>query len=82
MRLESKRTTNGKREANKTTNFCEVGERKMRGKWKIMYCKEMRFVIRNLVYVEDPPRQQREKLLLMLLEATSVYPQKGRDDAA
>ena len=27
---------NGKREANKTTIFCEVGERKTRGKWKIM----------------------------------------------
>jgi hypothetical protein len=31
-----KKTANGKREANKTANFCEVGERKTRGKWKIM----------------------------------------------
>ena len=45
-------------------------------------CKEMRFVIRNLVYVEDPPRQWRQKFLLMSLEATSVFPQRGRDDAA
>ena len=44
--------------------------------------EEMRFVIRNLVYVEDPPRQQRQKFLLMSLEATSVFPQRGRDDAA
>ena len=45
-------------------------------------CKEMRFVIRNLVDVEDPPRQRRQKFLLMSLEATSVFPQRGRDDAA
>ena len=25
----------------------------MRGKWQIMYCKEMRFVIRNLVDDDD-----------------------------
>ena len=45
-------------------------------------CEEMRFVIGNLVDVEDPPRQQRQKFLLMRLEATSVFPQRGRDDAA
>ena len=45
-------------------------------------CKEMRFVIRNLVDVEDPPRQRRQKFLLMSLEAMSVFPQRGRDDAA
>ena len=45
-------------------------------------CEEMRFVIRNLVYVEDPPWQRRQKFLLMRLEATSVFPQRGRDDAA
>ena len=31
-----RKTMNGKREANKTANFCDVGERKTRGKWKIM----------------------------------------------
>ena len=31
-----KKAANGKREANKTANFCEVGERKKRGKWQIM----------------------------------------------
>ena len=45
-------------------------------------CEEMRFVIRNLVDVEDPPRQRRQKFVLMLLEATSLFPQIGRDDAA
>ena len=45
-------------------------------------CEEMRFVIRNLVYVEDPPQQRRQKFLLMSLEATSIFPQRGRDDAA
>ena len=45
-------------------------------------CEEMRFVIRNLVYVEDPPCQRRQKLILMSLEATSVFPQRGRDDVA
>ena len=39
-------------------------------------CEEMRFVIRYLVEVEDPPRQRRQKFLLMLLEATSVFSQK------
>src|SRR3989337_261645 len=32
--LTRKRRT--KKRANKTANFCEVGERKMRGKWQIM----------------------------------------------
>ena len=45
-------------------------------------CEEMRFVIRNLVYVEDRPRQQRQKFLLMSARTTSVFPQRGRDDAA
>ena len=40
----------------------------------------MRFVIRNLVDVEDPPRQRRQKFLLMSASATSVFPQIGRDD--
>ena len=39
-------------------------------------------MIRNLVHVEDPPWQRRQKFLLMSLEATSVFPQRGRDDAA
>ena len=39
-------------------------------------CEEMRFVIRNLVYAEDPPRQRRQKFLLMLFEATSVFPKE------
>ena len=45
-------------------------------------CEEMSIVVRNLVYVEDPPWQRRQKFLLMSLEATSVFPQRGRDDAA
>ena len=45
-------------------------------------CEEMRFVIRNMVDVEDPPRQWRHKFLLMSLEATLVFLQRGRDDAA
>ena len=45
-------------------------------------CEEMRFVIRNLVYVEDPPRQRRQKFLLMSLEAMSVFSQRGMGDAA
>ena len=63
--------------------FCEVGgeenERQMENN---VICEEMRFVIRILVDVEDPPRQCRQKFLLMRLEATSVFPQRGRDDAA
>ena len=44
-------------------------------------CEEMRFVIRNLVDVEDPPRQRRQKFILMSARTTSVFPQRGRDDA-
>ena len=44
-------------------------------------CGEMRFVIRNLVDVEDPHRQRRQKFLLMSARTTSVFPQRGRDDA-
>ena len=39
-------------------------------------CEEMRFVIRNLVYVEDPPQQRRQKFLLLSLEAMSVFPKE------
>ena len=46
--LTRKRRT--KKRANKMTNFCEVGERKMENN---VNCKEMRFVIRNLVDVDD-----------------------------
>ena len=42
--------------------------------------EEIRFVIRNLVDVEDPPRQWRQKFLLMSARTTSVVPQRGRDD--
>ena len=45
-------------------------------------CEEIKFVIRDLVYIEDPPWQWRQKFLLMSLEATSVFPQRERDDAA
>ena len=45
---EKKRRT--KKRANKMTNFCEVGERKMSNNVK---SKEMRFVIRNLVDADD-----------------------------
>ena len=31
-----KKMVNGKREANKMANFCEVGERKTREKWQTM----------------------------------------------
>ena len=44
-------------------------------------CEEMRFVIRNLVDVEDLPQQQRQKFLLMSARTTSVFLQRGRDDA-
>ena len=68
-----------KKRTNKTEIFCEVGERKTENN---VNCKEMRFVIRNLVDVDDPPRQRRQIFLLMRLEATSVFSQRGRDDAA
>ena len=39
-------------------------------------CEEMRFVIRNLVDVEDPPRQRHQKFLLMSARTTSVFPKE------
>ena len=45
--LTRKRRT--KKRANKTANFCEVGERKMANN---VNCEEMRFVIRNLVMLK------------------------------
>ena len=46
------RQENGEREreANKMANFCEVGERQMTNN---VNCEDMRFVIRNLVHVDD-----------------------------
>ena len=43
--------------------------------------EEMRFVIRNVVDVEDPPTQRCQKFLLIFARTTSVFPQRGRDDA-
>ena len=76
----------------------ENGERKRgRMKWQIFVkwgrgkreeiennvtCEEMIFVIRNLVDVDDHPWQRRQKFLLMSARTTSVFPQRGRDDAA
>jgi hypothetical protein len=42
-----------RKRANKTANFCEVGERKTRQMANNVNCKEMRFVIRYLVDVDD-----------------------------
>ena len=58
------------------------GEKNERQMANNVNCEEMGFMIRNLVHVEDPPRQRRQKFLLMRLEATSVFPQRGRDDAS
>ena len=57
------------------------GEKNERQMANDVNCEEMRFVIRNLVDVEDPPRQRRQKFLLMSARTTSVFPQRGRDDA-
>ena len=70
------------REANKGKFLWSGGEENERQMANNVNCEEMRFVIRNLVYVEDPPQQRRKKFLLMSIEATSVFPQRGRDDAA
>ena len=44
-------------------------------------CEEMKFVIRNLVDVKDPPGQRHQKFLLMSARTMSLFPQRGRDDA-
>ena len=38
--------------------------------------EEMEFLIRNLVYVEDPPRKRRQKFLLMRLELCRYFPKE------
>ena len=63
-------------------NFVKWGDENERQMANNVNCEEMRFVIRSLVYVEDPPQQRRQKFLLMPLEATSVFLQRGRDNAA
>ena len=39
-------------------------------------CEEMRFVIRNLVDVDDPPRQRRQKFLLMSARLRRYFPKE------
>ena len=71
------RQENGERKqrANKTARvkWGKENERQMENN---VNCKEMRFVIRNLVYVEDPPRQRRQKFLLMQLELRRYFPKE------
>ena len=45
-------------------------------------CKEMRFVIRNLIDVDDVSPATAPKIPLTWLETASIFPQRGRDDAA
>ena len=45
-------------------------------------CKEMRFVIRNLIDVDDVSPATAPEILLMWLVFALVFPQRGRDDAA
>ena len=45
-------------------------------------CKEMRFVIRNLIDVDDVSLATAPEIPLTWLETTSVFPQRGRDDVA
>ena len=44
-----------KRGANKTANFCEVGEENERQIANNVNCEEMRFMIRNLVMLKILP---------------------------
>ena len=45
-------------------------------------CKEMRFLIRNVVDVDDVFPATAVEILLMPARTTLVFPQRGRDDAA
>ena len=45
-------------------------------------CKEMIFVIRNLVDVDDVFPATAAEILLMPARTTLVFPQRGRDDVA
>ena len=58
-----------------------VGDKNERQMENNVNCKEMRFMIRNLVDVEDPPQQRHQKFHLMPTRTTSVFPQRGKDDA-
>ena len=44
--------------------------------------KEMRFVIRNLVDVDDVSPATAPEIPFDVAGTTSVFPQRGRDDAA
>ena len=45
-------------------------------------CKEMSFVIRNLIDVDDVSPATALEIPLMWLETVSVFPQIGGDDAS
>ena len=71
-----------KKRANKIEIFLQSGgEENERQMANNVNCEKMRFLIRNLVYVEDPPWQCCQKFLLMSGRTTSVFPQRGMDGA-
>ena len=80
--ISGKKTANEKEGRIKRQIFVKWGEENERQTENNVNCEEMRFVIRNLVYVEDPAWQWRQKFILMSARTTSVFPQRGRDDAA
>ena len=43
-------------------------------------CKEMGFVIRNLVNVDDVSPATAPEIFLMSARTTSIFPQRGMDD--
>ena len=45
-------------------------------------CKEMRFVIRNLIDVDDVSPAMAPEIPFDAASTTSVFPQRGRDDVA
>jgi hypothetical protein len=59
-----------------------AGDENERQKVNNVNCKEMRFVIRNLIDVDDVSPATVPKIPLTWLETASVFPQRGRDDAA
>ena len=45
-------------------------------------CKEMRFLIRNLIDVDDVSPATAPDIPFDVAQTMSVFPQRGRDDAA
>ena len=62
--------------------FLKWGRWKRETNGKYVNCKEMRFVIRNLIDVDNVSPETVLEIPFDVAWTMSVFPQRGRDDAA